>query len=42
MRKEQRSWVFEGTAKRIFWEVMIENNLKSEDFAAEETKEKEE
>ena len=39
MRKEQRSWVFEETAKRIFGEVMKENNLKLEDFAAEETKE---
>ena len=37
-RKEQRSWVFEERFKRIFCEVMNRNNLKSGDFAAEETK----
>ena len=36
-RKEQRSRVFEERFKRIFCEVMNENNLKLEDFAVEET-----
>ena len=38
MRKEQRSQVLEETFKRIFWEVMDENNWKLEDLTAEETK----
>ena len=29
-RKEQRSQVFEETVKRIFWDVMEENNLRLE------------
>ena len=37
-RKEQKSQVFQETVKRIFWEVMEENNWKLEDFAAQETK----
>ena len=37
-RKEQRSQVFNETIKRIFWEVMEENDWKLEDFAVEETK----
>ena len=37
-RKEQRYQVFAKTVKRIFWEVMEENNWKLEDFSVEETK----
>ena len=37
-RKEQRSQVFNETIKRIFWEVMEENDWKLEDFAVEEMK----
>ena len=37
-RKEQRYQVFVETVKRIFWEVMVENNWKLEDFSVEETK----
>ena len=37
-RKEQRSQVFTETVKRIFWEMMAENNWKLEDFSVEETK----
>ena len=39
MRKEQRSRGFEEKFQRIFSKIMNENNWKSEDFAAEETKE---
>ena len=38
MRKKQRSQVFVETVKRIFWEVMEENNWKMKDFSVEETK----
>ena len=38
MRKEHRYHVFAETVKRIFWEVMEENNWKLEDFSVEETK----
>ena len=38
-RKGQISWVFEEWCKRIFCEILKENNLKPEDFAVEETKE---
>ena len=40
MRKEKISQVFTETVKRIFWEVMEENNWKLEDFSAEEAKDK--
>ena len=38
MRKEQRNQVFAETVKKIFWEVIEENNWKLEDFSVEETK----
>ena len=38
MRTEQRNQVFAETVKKIFWEVIEENNWKLEDFSVEETK----
>ena len=40
MRKEKITQVFKKTVKRLFWEVMEENNWKLENFVVEETKDK--